>query len=242
MIKLYEQIKKLYPEFEEKQSNKKLLFENAFDKIKYNDSFMRITVFRLQELAKEFLINKNLQRNYLMKGTLLLDELNYRELNNIMLKSVNDLDKRIQKQKAKDAETYLANYRLEYFKNDVKSRDTKMITYKDMLDKDLMLEQKNLNIFFFISSLKFFQYFLNQKNFVVNAEGYPEFMNYILEYLKLNSNYLDVISLKVYYYLVLMLLTKEDKYFLALEKILFEDRDDLSYVEKFNLITCIEKL
>jgi len=100
---------------------------------------------------------------------------------------------------------------LEYFKNDAKARDTKFITYKDTLDKDLMLEQKSLNIFSFISSLKFFQYFLNQKNFVVNAEGYPEFMNNILEYLKLNSDYLSVPALKVYHYLVLMLITKDDK-------------------------------
>lgn len=239
VIKLNEQIKKLYPDFDEKSTNKKLLFESAFGKIKYNDSFMRMTVFRLQELLKEFLIYRNLQRHHLLKETHLLDELNSRELNSLMMKSINELDKKIDKQNVKEAETYFAKFKLEYFKNDIKSRDTKMITYKDTLDKDLMLEQKSLNIFYFISSLKFFQYFLNQKDFVVNAEGYPEFMSNILGFLKMHEDYLQVPVLKVYYYMVLMLSTKEEKYFFELKKILFEDKNDLSYVEKFNLIVTL---
>lgn len=239
VVKLYEQIKKLYPEFEENLSDKKLLFERAFGKIKYNDSFMRMTVFRMLELIKEFLIYRNLQRNDLMKETLLLDELNFRELNNLMMKSIYYLDKKIEKQKAKNAETYFVKYRLEYFKNDVKARDTKMITYKDTLDEDLMNEQKNLNAFFFISSLKFFQYFLNQKDFVINAEGYPDFINSILEYLKSGSEYLIIPVLKVYYNLVLLLISKKDKYFFELKKMLFEDKDDLTHTDKYNVITVL---
>ena len=239
VIKLYEQIKKLYPEFDEKQMDKKLMFGKAFGKIKYDDGFMRMTVFRLLELTKEYLIHKNLQRNFLMKDTLLLDELNSRELNTLMVKSIHELDKKIEKQKTKEAETYLASFRLEYFKNDIKARDTKMITYKDTLDKDLMLEQKNLNTFFFISSLKFFQYFLNQKNFVIKAEGYPDFMNDVLKYLKSHTEYLNAPVLKIYFYLVMLLTEKDDKYFFELKKILFEDKDDLSYTEKFNLIVVL---
>ena len=239
VIKLYEQIRKLYPQFNEKSSDKKILFEKAFGKIRYDDSFLRMTVFRLMELAKEFLIHKNLQRNYLTKETLLLDELGFRELNTLMLKSVYSLDNKIEKQKVKEAETYYTKFRLEYYKNEVKAQDTKMITYKDALDKDLMLEQESLNIFFFISSLKFFQYFLNQKNFVVNTGGYPDFMNHIMDFLKQKSEYLNVPVLKVYYYIVLMLITKDDKYFFELKKILFDNKDDISYHEKFNLIVTL---
>lgn len=239
VMKLYDQIKKLYPDFEEKQTDKIILFEQAFGKIKYNDSFMRMTVHRFLELAKEFLIHKNLQRNYLLKETLLLDELNNRELNNLMMKSISGLAKKVEKVKPKDAETYFAKYRLEYFKNDAKARDTKMITYKDTLDKDLMLEQKSLNTFFFISSLKFFHYFLNQKNFVINAEGYPEFMNNIMDFLKSNVDYLKIPALKLYYYLVQLLITKDDKYFFELKRMLFEDKDELNYVEKYNTVTVL---
>jgi hypothetical protein len=102
-----------------------------------------------------------------------------------------------------------------------------------------MVEQKNLNIFFFINSLKFFQYFLNQKNFVVNAEGYPDFMNNILEYLKLNTEYLSIPALKAYYYLVLLLISKDDKYFFELKKILFEEMEELSHNEKYNIIAVL---
>jgi len=239
VIKLYDQIKKLYPQFNEKSADKKLLFEKAFGKIRYDDSFLRMTVFRLMELAKEFLIHKSLQRNYLTKETLLLDELGFRELDTLMLKSVYGLDKKIEKQKAKEAETYYTKFRLEYYKNEVKAQDTKMITYKDALDKKLMLEQESLNIFFFISSLKFFQYYLNQKNFVVNTGGYPDFMNSIMDFLKQDTEYLNVPVLKVYYYIVLMLITKDDKYFCELKKILFENKDDISYNEKFNLIVTL---
>ncbi|MEP7146842.1 MAG: hypothetical protein ABI792_07520, partial [bacterium] len=201
--------------------------------------FMRMTVFRFLELAKEFLIHKNLQRNSLLKETLLLDELNFRELNNLTIKSVKELEKIIEKKTVKDADFYFAKYRMEYFRNDVKARDTKFLTYKDTLDEHLMLEQEYLNIFFFTNSLRFFQYFLNQKNFVVNAGGYPEFMNNILEYLKSHDEYLKVKVLKVYFCLVLLLINKDDKYFFDLKKILFEDKGELSYVVKFDLIAVL---
>jgi hypothetical protein len=244
VVKLFGQIRILYPEFDEINLEKKFLFGKAFGKIKYNDSFMRMTVFRLMELTKDFLIHSNLQRNNFTKETLLLDEFNIRELKNLMLKSISELDKKIDKQKAKDADSFYAKYKLEYYKNEIKSRDTKMITYKDTLGEDMMLEQKSLNTFFFMNSLKFFQYFLNQKNFVVNAGGYPDFINNILEYLKLNEDYLKVPALNIYYNMILMLLTdsennnydNNDKFFYELKRILFEDKDDLSFIEKFNLI------
>ncbi|MBK8553278.1 MAG: hypothetical protein IPL53_20335 [Ignavibacteria bacterium] len=169
-----------------------------------------MTISRLMELAKEFMIQKNLQRNDLNKDAVLLDELNFRELRDVMMKSINSLEKKIVKQKAKEADVYLVKYRLEYFKNEVKVNDTKLITYKDTLDEKLMLEQKSLNIFFFINSLKFCQYFLNQKTFVVNAKGYPDFMNSIFDYLKQNSEYLKIPVLKVYYNICLMLITTEN--------------------------------
>jgi len=239
VIKLFGQIRKLYPQFDEKQTDKKVLFEKAFGKIKYDDSFLRMTVFRLLESSKEFLTIKNLQRNTLLKETLLLDELSSRELNNLLKKSINELDKKIDKLNIKTADTYLAKYRLEYFKNELKARDTKMITYKDTLDEDLMLEQKSLNTYFFISSMKFFQYFLNQKNFVVKAEGYPDFMNSILDFLNHRSDYLKDPVLRVYYNLVQMLSSKEDKYFFELRNIIFENKDDIDYNEKYNLITIL---
>ncbi len=239
VIKLYEQIKKVYPQFDEKSLDKNLLFEKAFGKIRFDDSFFRMTVYRLMELVKEYLIHGNMQRNSLIKETLLLDELSLRELNTTLLKSVNSLDKKIEKQKVKEANAYFAKFRLEYYKNEVKAHNTKMITYKDALDKDLMLEQENLNIFFFISSLKFFQYYLNQKNFVVNTDGYPDYMNSVMDFLKHNSEYLNVPVLKVYYNIVLMFITNNDKYFFELKNILFENKDDISYNEKFILISTL---
>lgn len=235
VIKLYEEIRKYHPDFEQKNLNKKLLFEKAFGKIRYGESFMGMTISRLMELAKEFMIQKNLQRNDFNKDTVLLDELNFRELRDLMQKSIKGLEKKLAKQKAKEADSYLAKYKLEYFKNEVKVNDTKLITYKDTLDEKLMLEQKSLNIFYFINSLKFCQYFLNQKTFVVNAKGYPDFMNSIFDHIKQNSEYLKIPVLKVYYNICLMLITNDEKYFFELKKMLFESKDSISYNEKFNL-------
>jgi len=239
VIKLFKQLIKYHPKFDENLLNKKLLFEKAFGKIRYGESFMGMTISRLMELLKKFMIQKNLERNDLEEDTVLLDELNFRELHDLMMKSINALEKKLVKRKAKEADVYLAKYRLEYYKNEVKVNDTKLITYKDTLDEKLMFEQKNLNIFFFINSLKFCQYFLNQKTFVVNAKGYPDFMNNIFDYLKQNSEYLKIPVLKVYYTICLMLMTNDDKYFFELKKILFESKDTISYNEKFNMTTIL---
>jgi len=239
VVKLFEQIKKHHPEFDDKMPDKRSLFEKSFGKIKYDDSFMRVTLFRLLELAKEFLVHRNLKRNHLLKETILLDELNYCDLYDSVLKTIDDLNKKIKKQNVKDAETYFVKYRLEYYKNEVKAKDSKLITYKDTLNEDLMLEQRNLNIYFFISSLKFFQYFLNQKDFVVNASGYPDFVNDILKFLELNKEYLNVTALKSYYLLILLMTNKDDKYFFELKDLLLEDKAELSYLEKFNIISVL---
>ena len=215
VIKLFEQIKKYHPEFDDKIQGKELLFEKTFGKIKYDDSFMRVTVFRLLELAKEFLIHRNLKRNDLLKDVILLDELNYCELYDVILRSISDLEKKTDKIKVRDDQLYFFKYRMEYFKNEVKAKDTKLITYKDALTEDLMLEQRNLNIYFFINSLKFFQFFLNQKDFVVNASGYPEFVNNVLEYLETNNEYLNVPTLKTYYLLIKLISKKDNKYFIV---------------------------
>lgn len=239
VIKLYEQLKKLYPDFDENELDRKILFEKAFGKIEYDDNFWRMTVFRIMELAKEFLIICNLGRNDKLKDSILLDELNFRELDNLLSKSVNELDKKIQKEKAKDADSHYSKFKLEYYRNDIKSRDTKMITYKDVLDNDLMKEQKYLNIYFIICSLKFFQYFLNQKNFVVNAGGYPDMIVELLEFIKNNPEYLNEPELKLYHGLVQLLMTKEEKYFFELKDKLFEDSDNLKINSKHNLVAVI---
>jgi hypothetical protein len=240
VIKLFEQIKKYHPEFDDKIQGKELLFEKTFGKIKYDDSFMRVTVFRLLELAKEFLIHRNLKRNDLLKDVILLDELNYCELYDVILRSISDLEKKTDKIKVRDDQLYFFKYRMEYFKNEVKAKDTKLITYKDALTEDLMLEQRNLNIYFFINSLKFFQFFLNQKDFVVNASGYPEFVNNVLEYLETNNEYLNVPTLKTYYLLIKLISKKDNKYFYELKDLLLlEEKDVLGYLEKFNIIAVL---
>lgn len=239
VIKLFEQIKKFHPEFEENMPDKILLFEKTFGKIKYDDNFLRVTVFRLLELTKEYLIHRNLNRNRFKKDTILIDELNYCELYDLMLKSISELEKRADKLKVKDDEIYYVKYRLEYFKNEIKAKNTKMVTYKDTLNEDLMLEQRNLNLYFFISSLKFFQYFLNQKDFVVNAKGCPDFINNILEFLELNKDYLNIPAIKSNYLLIQLMISKADKYFYELKRMLIEDKDELSYLEKFNIISVL---
>lgn len=127
----------------------------------------------------------------------------------------------------------------DFFKNDIKSIDTKMITYKDALNKDLLMEQKYFNTYFFINSLKFFQYFLNQKNFVVNTYVYPDHINEILEYLKHNSEYLTEPELIIYFNLVMLLITNEDKYYSELYSILLKDKEDFKLNSKHNLITVL---
>ncbi|MEZ4691435.1 MAG: hypothetical protein R3A12_15260 [Ignavibacteria bacterium] len=101
VIKLFDQIRKFYPEFEKNMPDKKDLFELSFGKIRYDDSFMRVTVFRLLELAKEFLIHRNLKRNHFIKETLLIDEYNVHELYDMMLKNISELEKKLEKQKSK---------------------------------------------------------------------------------------------------------------------------------------------
>ena len=69
--------------------------------------------------------------------------------------------------------------------------------------------------------------------------GYPDFVNNVLEYLELNNEYLNVPTLKSYYLLIQLMISKDDKYFFELKEMLLEDKDDLGYLEKFNIISVL---
>ena len=62
VIRLYEYIKKQYPDFNEDKLDKMYVYKRLFNKGPYNDGFMRTTMFNLGKLAEEYLKYKNFKK------------------------------------------------------------------------------------------------------------------------------------------------------------------------------------
>src|SRR5438552_1897987 len=93
VIKLFEYVRKYYPDFENKKLEKENAFSKIFPKQKYNDGYMRTLMFRLQNLAEEYLSYANYRKKEGALKINLLDELNSRKLEKAFLKALNEQEK-----------------------------------------------------------------------------------------------------------------------------------------------------
>src|SRR6187399_2721319 len=75
LVKLYEYIRKQYPDYSPEKLEKEKVYRKLFGKTEYNDGFIRVLMSNLQNLAEEYLSYMGLQSDPLIKRKYLLDEL-----------------------------------------------------------------------------------------------------------------------------------------------------------------------
>ncbi len=79
-VKLYEYIRKQYPEFRTALVDKTFVWNSVFPEADYNDGSMRFLMFTLTNLAMEFLQYKELDKDKFLTGNYMLKALNERDL------------------------------------------------------------------------------------------------------------------------------------------------------------------
>ena len=112
-IRLYEYIRKEYPDFDNKKMNKELIYKSLFPGAEYNDGFMRTIIFNLSTLAEEFLTYVNFRKDKARYGVLMLEELNTRKLDKLLLKHFKGVEAEVDDIEDKSRDYFYYKYMIE---------------------------------------------------------------------------------------------------------------------------------
>jgi hypothetical protein len=247
VTRLFEYLRVHHPEFKEQDIEKELIHKKVFPSAEYNDSFMRMLIFKLTQLAEDYIAYSDFKSNEYTESMHLINTLLDLNIDQEAQKQINRIEKKLSTEKIQSGEYYKNRYELEKFKDIIYSRSYRPVTIKDKPDESLLEESNNLSAFFLISALKRYRYLLN-KSYTVNINFKLDFLPYIIRFLEgEGKHYLDILSISLLYKQILVLrdYNREDLLDelideLTNDKLMIEDeerRDGLTVM----INICIEK-
>lgn len=232
LIKLYEYIRRQYPDYNPKSLEKKYVYKKLFAKTEFNDGFFRVMMSNLQALVEEYLTQKGIEKNPLFKKKFLLDELNNSGLKKLAEKT---LDKEIKKLSGlikKSADEYLGLHNLAHLRNYFYSSNFE-VSKGNEPDEKMYDEPKYLVQFFLMKILSNHFYHLNQSE-IINYKPKLIFLEEASRFLEKNPEYLEDPLLNITYLRVMLLKNNNIEDLYRLKKAFYESYNKLSLLDSFN--------
>jgi hypothetical protein len=238
IVKLYEYLKKQFPEFDEKKVEKETVYLKLFQGTKYNDGFMRTIMFNLAQLAEDYIAFCNYKNDKYSVKRHMAVEFNNRDLRKLFEKNIKEINSMLDKVSVKDGDFYYNRFYIEYenlyYLSKLHFDKSEKFIYKTGVHNIF----NHITYFYLIRVLKFYLYILNTKN--IYKVDYKT--NIIEDILKgFNPVLFEDVPLVNIYYNLLMLYLKEDdeSYFYKLKKIAGQ-LDHIPYEEKVEIYINME--
>ncbi len=204
MSALFILLKKIHPEFDEKQTNKKSVYKKLFPGKRFNEQVLRYVMTDLTRLLEEFLVQKQFSENETLRKHLLMQSLNQRDLDKYFLQHINDAYEVQKKSPYRDALFYERQAMLEEDSYSWTSRkDNRAI------DSSLQSLVDNIDIHYLTKKLKYSCEIINRMN-VLKVQYNISFLDNTLEFLKQNS-FSHVPAIMVYFQVLLTLRESENE-------------------------------
>lgn len=222
--KLFEYLRVSHPDFKQAKIEKEFIYNKLFSPAEYNDSFMRMLIFRLTELSEKYLAYSEMTRRPADENIYLTGSLLELGLDKNAQRVINQTEKELKQLKIKEGKYFLKKYEIEKLKHIIYSRSYKATTVKDKPDETLLEESNNLTEFFLIRILQSYRYLLN-KGQTVNSHYELDFLPYIMKFLENEGkHYLknNIISL-LYRQVSLQLDPSDEKLFYGIKNELCSD-------------------
>ncbi len=227
LISLYNEIRKFYPEFQDKEFTKEFLFSKLFPKEKYKDETIRNYLSDLTELGEEFLSITNIQRDRFTYTKHLLMELNIRELDRHFEKNMKVAIASLEKRSIKDDTFYHDKFVLESEINLFNEIRGKFSLFEHQKQQDFLLK------FFIIKLLKIHCYMLNHNIYISDETYNLIYLEELLDHLK-KTSYKDLPILEIYYLKLLLYITQSEDNFHKLKKLFLANVSLLGKEEQHN--------
>lgn len=236
VVKLYTYVRKYYPDFKDKKLEKEYVYKKLFSKGKYNDGFMRTTMYNLGKLAEDYLAYINFSKDELNKGINLLTELNERKLEKIFLKYFFEIEEALNEQAYQGDgffyKKYLMQEQMEEYMDWSKFKNK---DFKNFTDKTTTYIDDDLTTFYLIKILNHYRFLLDRmqyNQFKYNHELIDSIVNYLIEK---DTHYKNKLKVKLHLYEVLLGKEGKDEYYNILKDILINKKNELSHSDRYSL-------
>lgn len=183
IVKLYCELKKYYPDFEDISLSKENLFSIASNKRKYDDRLFRKYLSRINKLAEEYLNVIQMRSEPYRMDINILDQLYNRELNEVFDKKLKAAENAIKKNGRLDSNYYQILHQLSTFKYNRKVKDNYFRSFNEEL---------------FNSSNYLLNYFLSEASSLLNQIEINNYSFRITNKVNPLSTILNVSGIKAY--------------------------------------------
>ncbi|MBK8983676.1 MAG: hypothetical protein IPM38_15505 [Ignavibacteria bacterium] len=233
-VRLFSEIKKFHPSYNDSLLTKEYLFRKISGRTKYKDTYIRNLFSDLYNLAEIFIQYRMISKSNEYKK-LLIEELKDRDLYELAEKKIKSFENEMKKIKAKDHEYYL-NMSFIY---EMKS----FLLVDKTLTDSFRTEQISGIIKLFVITLMENSFYLRVEEQRVNIRHSFDFLKYVLEFIKDHlSDFEDSPLLMIYYYLWLHYFYDEegDKNFLKAKEYFKKNFKSLSKTDKKNIYSVMQ--
>ncbi|MBK8983712.1 MAG: hypothetical protein IPM38_15685 [Ignavibacteria bacterium] len=225
---LFDILYRYYPDFESQELNEESLFQMIFENEKYQYFKIKNLISDLFGLGKEFLAISAFRKDNHLSEKFLLSELRKRNLDAAFEQTYKFADKSLEKTEAKDEFYFLRKLDLQ----------SEIMYYYSPKKPNVNFHyfQERLDLFVSYSSiflLKLYNTMLHEKN-QNNYSFDMKMFNNVMDYLK-DSSFDGNPTLEVYYNILLMEKTKDEKYFYELKELKNKYRDCLNPFDNYML-------
>jgi len=233
--KLFDYIRKQYPQFRPEKLKKELIYSVLFPGTEYNDGLVRTLIFLLTQNAEQYLSYVNYKSDLYKEKQSLLDELNKRGLIKLFEKVFRLYSKELEKIKKLDAAYYYALFNMENLKRESDSSQPRVLSPKEVHKDEDLKTSDYLIIFFIIGMLNRYIFILNRKH-LINTKEDIAFMKEIITHLEQNKvKYIDVPEIILLYNQLMLNLNPDEKiYFDELKIVVLDMNRNLKFIERYN--------
>lgn len=234
VIKLYNYIKKYFPDLENVNLKKSNVYEVMTGEDKYNDGFMRSVIFNLSKLAEEYLSAKSFPQ--IEKDITYLDLLFRRPgADKLFEKKFKQVYESFGNENNKDQFHYYCLYRLQALLMSYNSKNRAFLNIKDFHADDEINTLDSLLTFYLLAALPEYRFFHNQTR-VININIEFNFLDEILNFLKRSGFYKKNPELNLFYNEIQLIKENDEKYFYELKEFAKKEIDNFRFGIKFNAI------
>ncbi|MDQ3019896.1 MAG: hypothetical protein M3R36_04895 [Bacteroidota bacterium] len=226
--KLFEILYKYYPKFDSPDLNEEKLFGLIFKNDKFEYFKIKNLISDLFSLGKEFLAFNVYRKDTRVFEKYLLEELRARNLDAAFEQSYKYACKSLEKTKIKDENYYLHKMDLQFEIMSYYSPKKPNVNFHYFQERlDLFV---NYSAIFMLKIYNIMLHENNQNNYYFDMKMFDNVMKYLDE-----NKISDNPTLEVYYNILLMEKTKDEKYFYALKELKDKYKDDLSDFDNYML-------
>ncbi len=209
VIKLFEYLKKLYPEFEAAKIEKEKAFAKLFPGKPFKDSTLRLLMFYLYELVEKFLAYNRFNNDPFKSKDILLNVLFERKLFKDYERTIEIVNKELDNTIVKDQEYFANRYQFAEHKLSYLA-EIYMGKYEKYLTSDnIQLFSDNITYYYLISVLKYYAITLNTMylyNIKINTSVFENIIkNFNIEGFK------NIPLIQVYYRVILLFIEPENE-------------------------------